>query len=61
MIFNKLSIVAGFFYIVLGIAVMVYKFLETNVAYSLGGLMILYGVFRIVRSIYRIREQQDEE
>ncbi|KEY17730.1 C4-dicarboxylate ABC transporter [Kaistella antarctica] len=63
--FNWLSIVAGFFYLLLGIVVIIYKFfvifLEPNVAYSLGGLFILYGAFRIVRSIYRIREQRNEE
>ncbi|MGA9213020.1 C4-dicarboxylate ABC transporter [Kaistella sp.] len=65
MIFNWLSIVAGIFYVLLGIVVIVYKFfvifLEPNVAYPLGGLFVLYGAFRIIRAIYRIREQQDEE
>lgn len=65
MIFNWLSIVAGLFYILLGIVVIIYKFfvifLEPNVAYSLGALLILYGGFRTTRAIYRIRESKNEE
>ena len=57
--FNWLSLITGLFYIVLGIVVIVYKFfiviLEPNVAYPLGGLLIAYGVFRIVRAIFRIK------
>ena len=65
MIFKWLSVVAGFFYILLGIVVIVYKFfvifLEPNIAYPLGGLFVLYGIFRIARVIFRIREETDEE
>ena len=65
MIFNWLSVVAGLFYVVLGIVVIIYKFfviyLEPNVAYSLGGLLVTYGSFRMVRAIYKIKEQRDEE
>lgn len=65
MVFNWLSFVTGFFYIVLGIVVIIYKFfiviLEPNIAYPLGGLLILYGIFRIVRAIYKIKQQNDEE
>ncbi len=65
MIFKWLSVVAGFFYILLGIVVIIYKFfvifLEPNIAYPLGGLFVLYGTFRIARVIYRIREERDEE
>ncbi|MBV2165242.1 MAG: C4-dicarboxylate ABC transporter [Kaistella sp.] len=65
MLFNWLSLVTGFFYIVLGIVVIIYKFfiifLEPNIAYALGGLLILYGIFRIVRAIYRIRQNKNEE
>lgn len=65
MIFNWLSLVAGFFYVILGIVVIIYKFfvifLEPMVAYSLGALLILYGIFRSVRAIYRIRESRNEE
>lgn len=57
--FNWLSLITGLFYIVLGIVVIVYKFfiviLEPNVAYPLGGLLIAYGVFRIVRAVLRIK------
>ncbi|OWK75228.1 C4-dicarboxylate ABC transporter [Flavobacteriaceae bacterium JJC] len=62
--FNWLSLVTGFFYIVLGVVVIIYKFfiifLEPNIAYSLGALLILYGIFRIVRAIYRIRQDKNE-
>ncbi|MGZ5284575.1 MAG: C4-dicarboxylate ABC transporter [Kaistella sp.] len=65
MLFNWLSLVTGLFYIVLGIVVIIYKFfviyLEPNIAYSLGGLLILYGIFRIVRAVYRIRQNKNEE
>ncbi|MCQ4036071.1 C4-dicarboxylate ABC transporter [Kaistella montana] len=65
MIFNWLSLITGFFYIVLGIVVIIYKFfiifLEPNIAYALGALLILYGIFRIGRAIYRLRHDKDEE
>ncbi|GGG61533.1 C4-dicarboxylate ABC transporter [Epilithonimonas arachidiradicis] len=57
--FNWLSLITGVFYIVLGIVVILYKFfiiiLEPNVAYPLGGLLIAYGIFRIVRAVFRIK------
>ncbi|MDR6517031.1 uncharacterized membrane protein HdeD (DUF308 family) [Chryseobacterium camelliae] len=65
MMFNWLSLVTGIFYIVLGIVVMVYKFfftiLEPTVAYPLGGLLIIYGIFRIFRAVTRIKKSKDEE
>jgi len=65
MMFNWLSLVTGFFYIVLGIVVIIYKFfiiiLEPNIAYPLGGLLILYGIFRMVRAVYKIRQQNNED
>jgi len=61
MMFNWLSLITGFFYIILGIAVIVYKFfiifLEPNIANPLGGLLILYGIFRISRALYRIKQK----
>lgn len=63
--FNWLSLITGFFYIALGIAVIIYKFfvifLEPNVAYPLGGLLILYGLFRIVRAVYKIKAERNEK
>ncbi|SHK07610.1 C4-dicarboxylate ABC transporter [Epilithonimonas mollis] len=57
--FKWLSLITGIFYIVLGIVVILYKFfiiiLEPNVAYPLGGLLIAYGIFRIVRAIVGIK------
>ncbi|MFP7658268.1 MULTISPECIES: DUF308 domain-containing protein [Chryseobacterium] len=65
MMFNWLSLVTGLFYIVLGIVVIFYKFffiiLEPTVAYPLGGVMILYGIFRIYRAVSRIKNSGNEE
>jgi len=65
MMFNWLSLVTGLFYIVLGIVVIIYKFfftiLEPAVAYGLGALLILYGVFRIYRAISKIKNSSDEK
>ncbi|MBD8017702.1 C4-dicarboxylate ABC transporter [Kaistella pullorum] len=64
MIFNWLSLITGMFYIILGIVVIIYKFfiiyLEPLIAYSLGALLILYGLFRIGRAIYRLRQDRNE-
>jgi uncharacterized membrane protein HdeD (DUF308 family) len=63
--FNWLSLVTGLFYIVLGIVVIFYKFffiiLEPTVAYPLGGVMILYGIFRIYRAVSKIKKSGDEK
>jgi uncharacterized membrane protein HdeD (DUF308 family) len=65
MMFNWLSLVTGLFYIVLGIVVIFYKFfftiLEPGVAYALGGLLILYGIFRIYRAISKIKDSGNEK
>ncbi|BEV04687.1 MULTISPECIES: C4-dicarboxylate ABC transporter [Chryseobacterium] len=65
MMFNWLSLVTGLFYIVLGIVVMYYRFfftvLEPGVAYALGGLLILYGIFRIYRAVTKIKNSGNEE
>lgn len=65
MMFKWLSLVTGLFYIVLGIVVIYYKFfftiLEPAVAYPLGGLIILYGIFRMYRAVLKIKDSQDEE
>lgn len=65
MMFNWLSLITGFFYIALGVVVIIYKFfiviLEPNIAYPLGGLLIVYGIFRIARAIYRLKKAKDEE
>jgi len=63
--FNWLSLVTGLFYIVLGVVIIVYKFfftlLEPAVAYPLGGLVMLYGVFRIWRAVSKIKNTGDDE
>lgn len=65
MMFNWLSLVTGLFYIVLGIVIIVYKFfftiLEPTVAYPLGALVMLYGVFRIWRAVSKIKKTGDDE
>lgn len=65
MTFNWLSLVTGFFYIVLGVFVLVKKWfftvLEPWIAFALGGLLVLYGIFRIVRAVYRIKQAKNED
>ncbi|QXU47592.1 DUF308 domain-containing protein [Chryseobacterium sp. D764] len=65
MMFNWLSLITGLFYIVLGIVVIVYKFfftiLEPAVAYALGVVLVIYGIFRIYRAISRIKKSRNEE
>ncbi|WP_238584967.1 C4-dicarboxylate ABC transporter [Chryseobacterium sp. Leaf201] len=65
MMFNWLSLITGLFYIVLGVVVMLYKFfftvLEPGIAYALGVLLILYGLFRIYRAVTRIKNSGDEK
>ncbi|SHE55632.1 DUF308 domain-containing protein [Chryseobacterium takakiae] len=65
MMFNWLSLITGLFYIVLGIVVILYKFfftvLDPGVAYALGILLILYGIFRIYRAITKIKSSGNEE
>lgn len=63
--FNWLSLVTGLFYIVLGVVVILYKFfftvLEPGIAYALGALLMLYGLFRIYRAVTRIKNSGNEE
>ncbi|RMZ58102.1 C4-dicarboxylate ABC transporter [Chryseobacterium nematophagum] len=63
--FNWLSLITGLFYIVLGIVVIIYKFfftiLEPAIAYPLGGVLIIYGIFRIFRAISKIKNSRNEE
>lgn len=64
MMFNWLSLVTGFFYIIMGFLVIINKSLVTfklqpMVSYAMGGLLILYGVFRIFRAIYRLKNRED--
>ncbi len=55
----------GLFYIVLGIVVIIYKFfftiLEPAIAYALGAVLIIYGIFRIYRAVSKIKKSRDEE
>ena len=63
--FNWLSLVTGFFYVVLGIVVIVYKFLivtlEPNIAYAMGSLLIVYGAFRMYRAVRGIKENKSND
>lgn len=65
MMFNWLSLVTGLFYIVLGIVIIIYKFffavLEPAVAYPLGAVVMMYGVFRIWRAVSKIKNTGDNE
>lgn len=64
MMFNWLSLITGFFYIIMGIFVIMYKFfiivLEPTVAYAMGGLLMIYGIFRILRSVYRLKNKGND-
>lgn len=61
--FSYLSLFLGFFYMVLGVFIIIYKFfvvmLEPMVAYALGALMIVYGISRIYRAINKIKEDRN--
>lgn len=63
--FNYLSIFTGLAYIVLGILVFTYQQfavpLDEMVAYILGGIMIIYGIFRVLRALYKIKKQKQED
>lgn len=63
--FNWLSLVTGLFYIALGIVIIIYKFffiiLEPTVAYPLGAVVMLYGIFRIWRAVSRIKNTGNDE
>jgi hypothetical protein len=53
----------GIVYLILGGAAIYYKYfgampLQAGVAYTLGGMMILYGLFRLWRGFAYIRHQK---
>lgn len=57
-----LNISMGIIYIIFGIAIMYIKYfgsiaLGTMAAYTLGGIMLLYGAFRMWRGIVDIRQK----
>lgn len=62
--YNLLSLIIGFFYIALGVFIIVYKFfvvqLEGFTPYVLGGLIIAYGIFRIIRAIFKLRQKNED-
>lgn len=44
----------GFLYIAFGVFIISYRYLliiNSNIAYPLGGLLVVYGIFRFVRAI----------
>ncbi|SHI31831.1 hypothetical protein SAMN05443429_101161 [Cruoricaptor ignavus] len=60
------SVVAGLGYIVLGIAIIYYKFFfvpltDLSVVWILGILMISYGIFRIGRAVIRLKKMKEDE
>lgn len=64
MALKYLTFITGFFYMVLG-ALIIWKQwffvpLEKFGYFALGGLMIAYGIFRIARTIYAIKQQKNE-
>ena len=64
MAFKWLSFITGFFYIVLGIAILFKKWfvipLEDFATYGLGSLMVIYGLFRMIRAYYKFKQEKDE-
>ena len=65
MMFNWLSLIAGILYVVMGIGIIIYKFyfvtLDPKIAIGLGILLIVYGIFRVVRTIIRLKTPQHED
>jgi uncharacterized membrane protein HdeD (DUF308 family) len=61
--FNWLSLITGFFYVVLGIVVIIYKFLivilEPLVAYAMGSVLIVYGLFRMYRAYKGLKDSRN--
>lgn len=64
MLFKWLTVTTGFFYMVLGVVILWKKWffipLEDFAAYALGALMIAYGIFRMVRVLYKVKNSDDE-
>ncbi|MDO4764151.1 MAG: C4-dicarboxylate ABC transporter [Flavobacteriaceae bacterium] len=65
MLYNSLSLIAGMLYIAVGVFVIITKSfsveLDPMIANILGGLLCLYGVFRIVRAIIRLKRKNNDE
>ncbi len=63
MLFNSLSLIIGILYIIVGIFVIITKTfaikLDPITANFLGVLLCLYGLFRIVRAIIRLRKKNN--
>ena len=56
--FKWLSLVVGFLYIAFGFFIIAYRYLlviQSNIAYPLGALLVVYGIFRFVRAIMALR------
>ena len=62
--YNIISILIGIFYIFLGIFVITKKFfvvkLDGVIPIVLGGGLIAYGIFRVVRAIVFLRRKDEE-
>jgi|GEM_PF-769460 len=65
MVFKWLSFATGLCYVILGVFVIVYKFfvisLEPNIAYALGAILIIYGLFRSYRGFQKLRGISNEK
>lgn len=64
MLYNILSLVAGVLYIAIGIFVIINKSfsveLDPVVANILGGILCVYGIFRIVRAIIHLKRKNND-
>ncbi len=61
---STLHIGMGFVYLILGVVVLYIKYfgsmaLSPSTAYSIGTLLIIYGVFRLWRGIMALRQQKN--
>ena len=61
--YKWLSLVVGFFYIAFGIFILVYRYkqiTESDIAYPLGALLLVYGIFRFVRAVIVLKNDKSE-
>lgn len=63
--YNVLSLIVGICYVIMGVFIAYKKFfvveLDGVIPYLLGGILIAYGVFRVVRAIIFIRRKDEDD
>ena len=61
--YKWLSLGVGFLYIIFGVFIIVYRYMlitESSIAYPLGALLVVYGIFRFVRAIMALKNDKSE-